>query len=246
MFHIHFLAHLKKPLDIFVKRLPIPVHIVHLPNRVGLIRARLEGAALAKAPILLFLDAHIEVTKGWLPPLIARVHEDRKRIVAPIIDVISDDTFAYSTASDTTWGGFNWHLSFRWYTVPEREQARRNHDHSTPINTPTIAGGLFAVDKQFFNDLGSYDQGMQVWGGENLEISFRTWLCGGTLEIHPCSRVGHVFRKQSPYTFPGGTAKVIHRNAARTAEVWLDEYKDFYYSVASRLYFFYYFYEKTF
>jgi polypeptide N-acetylgalactosaminyltransferase len=224
-------AHLKKPLDLFLQRLPVPVHIVHLPERSGLIRARLAGSDIAKGKVLLFLDAHIEVTEGWLPPLIARVHEDRKRVVAPIIDVISDDTFEYVTASDTTWGGFNWHLNFRWYTVPEREMSRRNYDRASPIRTPTIAGGLFAVDKQFFYDIGTYDKGMQVWGGENLEISFRVWMCGGSLEIHPCSRVGHVFRKQTPYTFPGGTAKVIHHNAARTAEVWMDEYKQFFYSM---------------
>lgn len=223
--------YLVKPLDAYIKKFPVPVHLVHLEDRSGLIRARLTGSGMAKGKILLFLDAHVEVTDGWLEPLVTRVAEDRKRVVAPIIDVISDDTFEYVTASETTWGGFNWHLNFRWYAVPKRELNRRGADRSMPIQTPTIAGGLFAIDKQFFYDIGSYDEGMQVWGGENLEISFRVWMCGGSLEIHPCSRVGHVFRKQTPYTFPGGTAKVIHHNAARTAEVWMDEYKAFFYKM---------------
>ena len=76
----------------------------------------------------------------------------------------SDDNFEYVTASDTTWGGFNWNLNFRWYTVPEREMKRRNNDRSSPIRTPTIAGGLFAIDRQYFYDIGSYDQGQEVWG----------------------------------------------------------------------------------
>ena len=56
-------------------------------------------------------------------------------------------------------------------------------------------------------------------------------MCGGTLEIATCSHVGHVFRKSTPYTFPGGTSKIVNHNNARLAEVWLDQWKYFYYNI---------------
>ncbi|XP_045168076.2 probable N-acetylgalactosaminyltransferase 9 isoform X1 [Mercenaria mercenaria] len=204
------------------------VRIVRTKERSGLIRARLAGAKAATGDVLIFLDSHCEAAPGWIEPLLARIQEDRTAVLCPEIDNIDKYTLDYGGTGSYSVGGFWWSLHFAWRPIPQHEQERRKSS-TDPIRSPTMAGGLFAADRKYFFEIGAYDDGMDVWGGENLEISFRVWMCGGKLEFIPCSRVGHIFRSSHPYTFPGN--KDTHGiNSMRLAEVWMDEYKRLFYT----------------
>lgn len=50
---------------------------------------------------------------------------------------------------------------------------RRHHDKTKPLRTVTMIGCAFAVDRKFFFEIGAYDEGLEIWGSENMEISLR-------------------------------------------------------------------------
>ncbi|XP_033762781.1 polypeptide N-acetylgalactosaminyltransferase 5-like [Pecten maximus] len=223
------MPHLHAPLEEYMSRYE-KVQIVRASKREGLIRSRLLGYKHATGTVLVYLDSHIECAKGWIEPLLDPIARDKTISVTPVIDVIDFTTFRLKLgkAKDVQVGGFDWSLVFNWHVIPETEKARRDFKHYLPARSPTMAGGLFAISREYFTEIGTYDEGMNIWGAENLEISFRIWMCGGTLLTAPCSHVGHIFRRRSPYTWPG--KNILLRNNLRLAEVWLDDFKTYYYS----------------
>ena len=206
-------------------RLPENVILHRTQKQLGLIGARMAGAKIATADAIIFLDSHCEATIGWLEPLLQRIKDKPNNLVIPSIDSISAQNLAFHGhpgGVSTQVGGFTWSGHFTWISF----KANRNRIASDPAPTATMAGGLFGGDRKFFFHIGGYDEGMTGWGGENLELSFRTWRCGGTMEGIPCSHVGHIFRDFHPYFIPHDSHGI---NTARMAEVWMDEYKRFFY-----------------
>lgn len=72
--------------------------------------------------------------------------------------------------------GFLWKLIEHGFYPDDRSPPeRRNAGPTDFVSSPTMAGGLFAADRDFFlNDLGGYDEQFQYWGRFNISHSF--WI----------------------------------------------------------------------
>ncbi|KAG8442947.1 hypothetical protein GDO86_011675 [Hymenochirus boettgeri] len=216
---------LKSSLSEYVSRIG-GVKLIRSNKRLGLIAGRMLGAARATGEVLVFMDPHCECHPGWLEPLLSRIMKNRNRVASPILDVIDWKTFYYYHSSVLQRGVFDWKLDFHWSPLPELEVKAR-HSPIMPFRSPVIPGCVIAVDRHYFQNIGAFDTDMNSCGVENTELSIRVWLCGGSVEIVPCSRVGHVYQNHTMYNYAQNMAILLSK--IRTAEVWMDSYKAIFY-----------------
>lgn len=202
------------------------VRIYRNDERQGLIRSKVIGSKLVTSPIMMFMEPHCIVSKQWLEPVLERLSLEGRHntIIMPTLDIIPETNFNDYRIANLHIGGFDWSLTFNWMAIiSERDKTYRVPD---PYPTPALSGGIFAIWRDFWEWSGTYDTNMSEWGGEHIEMSLRTWRCGGRIEVVPCSRIGHVFRAKNPYIVH---PQFVVRNSKRAALVWLGEHlEDFY------------------
>ncbi|CAK0881888.1 unnamed protein product, partial [Prorocentrum cordatum] len=210
--------HIQKPLEDWAKTLPVPVRIVRQGYRSGLMRARVAGAKVATGQTITVLDSHVSCSEGWLEPLMYRISQGREHVVMPAIDGI-DKKWKYKKGG-VELVGFNTAL------VDHGIHLQKAHEfpgmkETDPQPSPAMAGGLFSIHREYFFDIGAFDEGMFHWGGENIEIGFRVWQCGGSIELIKCSRVGHLWGGMGASCgWPGSSPGTV--NKWRAIEAWMD------------------------
>lgn len=215
----------KDPLENELKSMSPKVKVVAFKKRQGLIRAKMHGAEMAKAPVLVFFEAHCIANRDWLQPLLTRIKLNRKVIAHPQLDIIPQtDWTAYHI-------GVNGHWRYEW----NFNLIMTNPGHIEPrgadiYTSPGASGGIFAIDKKWFKQLRLYDVGMLEWGGDHMELTMKVWRCGGKIELIPCSRVGHLFRDPEHRPYNVNVNQVI-LNYKRLAELWAKDHLDYFYAM---------------
>ena len=220
-------------LEYFVSNTP-KTKLVRHKTRQGLIRTRMTGAKVATADVLIFMDGHTEVEPQWLEPLLRAWQKNPRGLHTPVIEVIQPERLDWSYNVDVKYSGaFTWDFVYIWMDIPDAVK-RQFKTLVDDVPSAVVLGGGLCVDRNVFFELGGFDGGMtSVWGGENIETSWRYWMCGGGAFVIQCSRVGHVFRKKGlPYSIPDS----FEKNYQRAAEVWMGEYLPFYYAAIHNRY----------
>ena len=119
------------------------------------------------------------VNTGWLEPLLEKVINEPTVLAVPHIDRLLKGP-RFIEVKHGMVNVFGWSLTTYY---------RETETSKLTFNTPVMTGDAFAANRQFLDDIGSYDDGMESGNGETLELSLRTWMCGGSIQVVSCSRV---------------------------------------------------------
>ncbi|EDV52151.2 putative polypeptide N-acetylgalactosaminyltransferase 11 [Drosophila erecta] len=215
------------------QKLPIVIQL-EMETLKGIIQGRLTGARIATGDVLVFLNGHMEVTKGWLPPLLEPMLSNNQTVTEPIVDAISTESFAYQKLLEPEQMAFDWQLDHIFLPLDQHSW----NNLPKPYPSSQLEGRVFAIDRSWFWKLGGWDEALQDYGGDALELSLKAWQCGGLILTVPCSRVGVIYKRDEleAQMAPNRNPSLqVQKNFKRVVDVWFDEYKLHFYRYNPRL-----------
>eukprot|EP00397_Hematodinium_sp_SG-2012_P034157 GEMP01036591.1.p1 GENE.GEMP01036591.1~~GEMP01036591.1.p1 ORF type:complete len:544 (+),score=104.16 GEMP01036591.1:318-1949(+) len=190
------------------------VKIIRQDDTQGLIRSKLAGGNAAQGDMVTFFDCHVAPQPNWYRAFFEGINDNYKRIMIPQITALDVASWKQIWPTKDNSGGLTacyitQDADFKWVTMD-------NDD------VPALSGGLLALSKRWWTETGGYDDQMIGWGGENIDQSFRTWLCGGEMKSARSSQVAHMWRNKDPKTSAHfKRIGSVTRNRLRAASAWM-------------------------
>lgn len=159
-------------------------------TRLGVARARNLGAAMARGRILIFIDAHVCFSNGWLNHIVCSGVHNNRQIVGTATRVLYNfsefQAFARGFRDDV----FDLtKLYFGWFIrLAPRPQAcvNRSRRSERPFAVPYVGAATLAIGRELFYDLGQFEGELDGYGNmEDAELAMRCWSFGHAVYVIP-------------------------------------------------------------
>ncbi len=173
---------------------------------LGVAGSRRLGASMATGDVMLFLDAHLRFSSGWLTTLLRPLQDSNTHAVCSGIKNISENNRIIYSFYGGTWN--EWLV---WQPILKKPSRVRE--------VPLSPGGCTAIRATAYKAVGGHGEMFRGWGYEDQELSLRLWTTGHRIVIQPNVQVIHIERKKQ-YEID---SKARKRNLAYLAFLHMDQ-----------------------
>lgn len=194
------------------------------PDNLGFARGCNLGAAHARGRYLLFLNNDMEVTPGWLEPLVATLDQDPAVGIVGARLLFADDTIQHGGVALVQVTKEGWthigglHLS---YQMPADHQGARNSQYMQ-----VVTGACLLIRPEVFAAVGGFDE--RYWNGnEDVDLCLKARQLGWDVVYRGESVVYHYESQSGPERF-----SQVEKNVRLFNRVWFGRAKPDYVQAA--------------
>jgi glycosyltransferase involved in cell wall biosynthesis len=207
---------------------PLPQHdrlkVIFFPKSIGQRAAINQGVRISRAKYIMKLDAHCKVEKGFDAVLIRSAQELGREVTQiprqynlHAFDWVCPDGHrryqgpsgpckdcGKETKRDIKMNIRDNRLTTRWrFDKNLHFQYWGTRDKGPYIETMSLLGACWFLDREWYWELGGSDEAHGSWGQQGTEIACKTWLSGGRLITNMQTWFSHMFRTQGgDFSFP--------------------------------------------
>ena len=173
------------------------VKIIRLEKSIGQRAAYNLGVRESSGKYVMKIDAHCMLGKGF--DEILQSHCPPKTVVLPEMRRLDPRAWKDKERGKTLFMFFGLDLYCHFW--PEYRKRPESQDEYPEVMTGQ--GSCWFTTREWNDYIGLLDEGVGSWGNVGIEISLRTWLCGGSQIVNPKTWQAHWFRRDDGgFTYP--------------------------------------------
>ena len=157
--------------------------------------ARNQGAVVAAGEFLLHIDGHCTMSRGWDVKMAASCSEKTIVVspISPLTPEFEDKNGWYSFCSIDKNIATKW-----WGAYKPRKECGIEED------TMSFTGCGWMIRKDFYWDIGGFDESYAMWGEIGAEMALKVWIeAGGKVVLRTDVLCGHMFKRDFGYKLEG-------------------------------------------